>query len=292
MITAGHRSWVLSMGMIAWMVVLLMGLAGCDESPKAGGPGLSSPARLVSVDPEATEVLPCCPVDSQSAKLNAADKEHDERHAGVSSRSVVDAPIQDESKPPAADQTRTEWRASQWVDPSQRETFDLGFSMTDQDGRSLTLADLLGRPIAMTFIFTRCPNPQMCPLITTAMGRLQNQLEKTSLADQVYLVLLSYDPVFDTPDRLKKYGAQRGLEFTNAYMLRPDPDQFRQLLDEFQIGVHYNPDGSIGHFIELLLIDHQGRFVRDYQGDIWSNAAVLDDLKQLVAEMTEAAPAS
>ena len=67
-------------------------------------------------------------------------------------------------------------------------------------------------------------------------------------------------------------------------MLRPEPDEFRSLLHEFQIGVQYHPDGSIGHFIELLLIDHQGRFVRDYQGDIWDNAAVLADLARLVDE--------
>jgi protein SCO1/2 len=116
------------------------------------------------------------------------------------------------------------------------------------------------------------------------MANLQRDLEEVELSDKVRLVLITYDPVYDTPARLKAYGADRGLEFTNAVMLRPGFYQFRQLLNEFQVGVDYRADGSIGHFIELLLIDHKGRFVRDYQGQVWDNPAVLDDLKRLLAE--------
>ena len=45
-----------------------------------------------------------------------------------------------------------------------------------------------------------------------------------------------------------------------------------------------NQDGTIGHFIEMILIDKQGRFVRDYQGKVWSNDAALEDLKKLLTE--------
>jgi len=116
------------------------------------------------------------------------------------------------------------------------------------------------------------------------MANLQRDLEEAGLSEKVKLALITYDPVYDTPGRLKAYGADRGLRFTNAVMLRPGVEQFRQLLHEFQIGVDYRADGSIGHFIELLLIDHAGRFVRDYQGQVWDNVAVLDDLKKLVAQ--------
>jgi len=175
-------------------------------------------------------------------------------------------------------------RASPWTEPVDRQGFDLDFKMTDQDGKSMQLAQWMGHPLAVSFIFTRCPMPNMCPLITLTMARLQRDLESAGLDQDVRLLLVTYDPVYDTPERLKTYGQDRGLRFTNALMLRPDVDQFRSLLLEFQVGVDYRADGSIGHFIELLLIDRQGRFVRDYQGQVWDNTAVLEDLKRLIKE--------
>ncbi len=218
---------------------------------------------------------PCCPINDQPQPA------------------APDTPAP--TPPPASDPspaTPTPARASQWIEPDQRQPFDLDFAVTDQDGQSMSLSDLAGTPVAMSFIFTRCPQPKMCPLITTTMANLQQTLQDQGLAQQVKLVLLTYDPVYDTPQRLKQYGLDRGLDLAsgNALMLRPSVDTFRQLLLEFQIGVDYDPDGSIGHFIELLLIDHQGRFVRDYQGQVWDNTAVRADLQRLIAEQDLVTP--
>jgi len=175
-------------------------------------------------------------------------------------------------------------RKSEWIASTNREPFDLDFKMINQDNQPLVLSDLVGRPLVLSFIFTRCPNPNLCPMITFSMASLQRDLKAAGLAQHVNLALLTYDPVYDTPEKLKRYAQDRGLGFANAMMLQPAVDRFPELLREFQIGVDYRSDGSIGHFIELLIIDHKGQFVRDYQGNLWDNASVLADLKRLVAE--------
>ncbi len=222
---------------------------------------------------QADSVSPCCPVEK-----------HERSGANTKGKgdTVMQPVVLDQAPAPP-----TPARASSWLEPADREPFDLDFVMTDQDGRSLVLSELVGSPLAMSFIFTRCPNPNLCPVITLTMAHLQRDLETAGLAPKVRLLLMTYDPVYDTPQRLKKYGEDHGLRFTRAAMLRPEPDQFRRLLGEFQVGVDYHADGSIGHTIELLLIDGQGRFVRDYQGQIWDNALVLADLKRLVAEQEQ-----
>ncbi len=282
--------------------VFVGGLVGCEETGDHGpSSGAAVPAVQTAAADQQGHSLPCCPLGDQSTDVHPVASKPQFPSAGTKSiepsaatqpstqSTSVSAPAPAPGDPPNRDESEQHARAGQWLDPASREAFDLDFKMTDQDSRSMTLEALKGKPIAMSFIFTRCPNPEMCPLIVTTLAKLQRDLEEQGLGDQVWLALLSYDPVFDTPQRLKRYGQDRGLRFTNAKMLRPDPDQFRELLHEFQIGVHYNPDGSIGHFIELLLIDRHGRFVRDYQGDIWDNAAVLEDLKTLAQEK---APAS
>lgn len=228
-----------------------------------------TPATPDDTSDNTNTLPPCCAVDPNEPSLDA-----------ISTPSKPDPFEQPMDIPiPAA-----KARASVWMESTDRQPFDLDFKMTNQNAQTLVLSELAGKPLAMSFIFTRCPNPNLCPLITLTMAHLQRDLESAGLAQNVTLALLTYDPIYDTPKRLHQYGLDRGLQFTNAMMLQPDAETFRQLLGEFQIGVDYQSNGSIDHFIELLIIDHQGRFVRDYQGNVWDNASVLADLKQLVNE--------
>src|SRR5262245_60639354 len=83
------------------------------------------------------------------------------------------------------------------------------FTLTNQDGRAVMLADLRGHAWAADIIFTRCGGP--CPRMTRQMAELQAALPKTSGAQ---LVTLTSDPEFDTPEILKKYPARFSLTAT------------------------------------------------------------------------------
>lgn len=260
-----HTTWI-AMAIFIGPLTLTAGFAIADEDVSTR----SQPTIQTKLNDTKDDALPpCCADDSDDSKADAAPASNPP--------TPTDPPVEELI-------STTNARASEWIPSEDRDHFDLDFKMTDQDGQGLTLSDLVGKPLAISFIFTRCPNPKMCPLITLTLAHLQRDLELAGIAQDVTLALLTYDPIYDTPERLHKYGQERGLQFNNAIMLRPDADEFRQLLGEFQVGVDYQADGSIGHFIELLIVDHEGRFVRDYQGDVWDNVAVLDDLKRLVSE--------
>lgn len=239
--------------------VLALLLAGCGGDASA-----SKQAQPVAVGNG--ELPPCC-------------------EAPVEGEPTTDKSAQADGAAPApAAPSDGSARVGEWIEPNQRVAFDLDYGATDHDGKSMKLADLLGKPTAMSFIFTNCPNPNMCPLIASVMADLEKKVTDADLADQVHLVMLSYDPVRDTPEALKAYGQQRGVKFTCVKMLRPDRESFSQLLREFQITVGYSGSGEINHAMELLLIDSEGRFVRDYQGGVWDNTAVLADLRRLLDE--------
>jgi protein SCO1/2 len=103
----------------------------------------------------------------------------------------------------------------------------------------------------------------------------------------VRLVLVTYDPVYDTPERLREYASGHGLRFTgDTLLLRPDPAQVDDLFRELRVAVNYDATRTVNiHGLQLILIDGQGRYVRSYHTLIWENAQVLEDLKNLVAEM-------
>lgn len=82
------------------------------------------------------------------------------------------------------------------------------FTLTNQDGKITTLADLTNHVWVADIIFTRCAGP--CPRMTAQMKMLQDALPQTSAAK---LVTLTTDPGFDTPPVLKKYGERFDADF-------------------------------------------------------------------------------
>ena len=88
------------------------------------------------------------------------------------------------------------------------------FTLTNQDGKVTTLADLTNRVWVADIIFTRCAGP--CPIITGHMKSLEDALPKTSDAR---LVTLTTDPDFDTPAMMKRYGERFGADFSRWMFL-------------------------------------------------------------------------
>lgn len=180
-------------------------------------------------------------------------------------------------------------RSSPWLEPEQREeSYDLDFNVLDHTGRELNLTELLGRPMAVTMIYTRCPDPNMCPLMTALMGDLEQRLAEAELAGRARLVLISFDPTNDSPEVLHDYLSSRGIDFSSIIGIVPPEDDVRELVWEFGTAVKPVPGGLLGHSIDLYLIDAQGRFVRYYTGRVWDNELILDDLRRLIAETEQA----
>jgi cytochrome oxidase Cu insertion factor (SCO1/SenC/PrrC family) len=88
------------------------------------------------------------------------------------------------------------------------------FTLTNQDGKAVTLADLSNRVWVADIIFTRCAGP--CPTITGYMKTLEDTLPSNSRAR---LVTLTTDPDYDSPDIMKKYGEHFGADFSRWYFL-------------------------------------------------------------------------
>ena len=107
---------------------------------------------------------------------------------------------------------------SELINPPARPLPVLGhvadFTLTNQDGRAITLADLTNHVWVADIIFTRCAGP--CPVITAQMKSLQDALPAVNRAK---LVTLTTDPDYDTPAVMKKYGERFGANFSRWQFL-------------------------------------------------------------------------
>jgi len=137
----------------------------------------------------------------------------------------------------------------------------------------------------MSFIYTRCTNPNKCAKTADTLSQLQRQVAQSGLTNKILLALMTYDPEYDFPERLSRFGVSHGLRFDQgASMFRPEPTQKDKFFNDWQVPVNYNDGGVNIHGIQLLLFDKEGRWVRTYHTLLWDNSTVLEDLKQLLAE--------
>jgi protein SCO1/2 len=173
-----------------------------------------------------------------------------------------------------------------WIPVAQRSRLqNLDIAFKDQDGRSGVLSHLIDKPVAITFFYSRCQNSTKCSLAVAQLGALQRQLAQAGLSDKVRLLAITYEPQFDTPERISRFATDRGLWLgENALALQLDSDRHQQLVDEIQAPANYNAGWVNAHGVELSLLDASGRLVRKYHTLLWDNDQVVKDLKRVLAE--------
>jgi cytochrome oxidase Cu insertion factor (SCO1/SenC/PrrC family) len=173
-----------------------------------------------------------------------------------------------------------------WLEPRERrQSFPFAFRLTDQKDRLVTRERLSGKPFAITFLYTRCENPFKCPKVAERFGELQAALRKQGLEGKATLLLATYDPSYDSPERFVEYAHRYQIEpDDHALLIRPDNEQKQRFFRALDIAVNYNTGTVTIHRIQLLLFDGRGRYVRSYQSLMWDNDRVAQDLQRLTEE--------
>jgi protein SCO1/2 len=144
------------------------------------------------------------------------------------------------------------------------------FAMTTQDGTPLKLSDLRGKVVALTFIYTRCPLPDACPLLSRKFSEVADRLSTApGRAERMRLLSVSFDPEHDTPEVLKKYATIQGAKpplwtfavASHAELARVAPG----------LGLSYGPrSDDIMHNLTAVVIDAEGRLVKIESGKSWT----------------------
>src|SRR5260370_39506157 len=90
------------------------------------------------------------------------------------------------------------------------------FGLVNQDGKRIHLAQYRGRALALTFIYTRCPMPDQCTLMSSNFAAIDQELQKQSdLYAKTHLLTISFDPEYDSPKVLRSYGASHSGRYTD-----------------------------------------------------------------------------
>ena len=152
-------------------------------------------------------------------------------------------------------------------------------SLTTQDGQRLSLTELRGKVVAVTFIYASCADT--CPLLTAKMAGLQAALG-ADFGPKVFFLSITVDPERDTPAVLQRYAQAHGANPAGWAFLTGTPAEIRQVARRYGIYYRKTPRGDVDHTFLTSLVDQSGTLRVQYLGVRFDPDELLRDLQSLV----------
>ncbi len=154
------------------------------------------------------------------------------------------------------------------------------FTLTDQDGRPVSLSAMRGKVVAVTFIYTRCPLPDYCPRMITNLQAVARRFPDL-VGDEVALVAITFDPQYDTPTRMKEYANVFQADRPGWHFLTGDLPDIERVCGMF--GVEFWPEeGLITHTLRTAVIDREGKLAAAVEGKDYSGRQLSDLVAQVL----------
>jgi protein SCO1/2 len=174
------------------------------------------------------------------------------------------------------------------IKPGTVHRLDIGervpdVSLVNQDGKSFRLDDFKGKAVLITFIYTRCPMPTFCPRLSGQFAKIQDDLAKTPVDfAKTHLVTISFDPKYDTPPVLRKYGLayldNDPAGFSHWDFASTNAGDLRKIADAFGLE-YFEEDNQIAHSMVIVLMSPEGT-VAKYWSTEWTTVELEDALRQ------------
>ena len=172
----------------------------------------------------------------------------------------------------------------------KRKAPDFGF--VNQDGDTITQADLEGKIYLVDFFFTSCPS--ICPVMTANLMKIENRFDHY---DEFKILSHTVDPQRDTQARLKEYAEARSISSEDWHFLTGEKDSLYAVAYDY-LSSAMEDESAPGGFLHteyFVLVDKEGylRSREDDNGNIigvydGTNAQhirdLIDDIKVLIAE--------
>lgn len=164
------------------------------------------------------------------------------------------------------------------------------FGLVNQDGKRIHLSQYKGKALALTFIFTRCPQPDQCTLMSSNFAAVDRELAKApDVYDRVHLLSISFDPDYDTPRVMRSYGAGHTGRYSDESFQHWEfatgtKDEVKGISQFF--GLRYYHDTQTGdeqviHSLRTAVIGPDGKLFKLYRGNEWKPEEIVADLKEL-----------
>lgn len=161
------------------------------------------------------------------------------------------------------------------------------FALRNQSSREIHIRDYRGKVLLLTFIYTRCPVPDYCTLMSNNFAQIERALSQDpALYEKTHLLSISIDPGYDTPEVLKSYGAAHTERYEKETFAHWEfaggtSEQVKKIAEYF--GLTYFPDkDQIIHALRTVIVSPDGKVAKIYSGNDWKPEEVVNKINQAI----------
>jgi protein SCO1/2 len=151
-------------------------------------------------------------------------------------------------------------------------------ALVTQAGQPLTLRELRGKVVLLTFTYSTCA--EACPLLTAALVTLQQRLTAAE-RQQVFFLSVTAQPDVDTPAVLQTYAHRLGVDLASWAFVTGSPPAVQAVWQAFGLTVKPRTTGGVDHPARTLLIDREGMVHYRCLGSLLEMETMLEDLRTL-----------
>ena len=161
---------------------------------------------------------------------------------------------------------------------SDNSIYQLNSQWTNQGGESVSLKSFKGKPVVLTMFYSSCT--YACPLLVNDMLRMESSLSADK-RNNYRFILVSIDPERDTPEKLKIYAKEHGLDLSRWTLLTGKSDDIMELAA--MTGFKYKKDdkGNYSHSNLISLLNEKGEISHQQIGLNQDIAETVNQLKNL-----------
>jgi protein SCO1/2 len=155
------------------------------------------------------------------------------------------------------------------------------FVLDSARGSRVALADLRGKVVVVTFVFTTCNSS--CPILTAKLADIGRSLG-SDFGRKIAFVAISVDPGNDTPTRLLNYAAAYRAAVPGWHFLTGTPKEIDSVVRNFGSFAKQADSGSVNHLFLTSLIDRTGMLRVQYLGTRFDPREMQRDIEVLSHE--------
>jgi protein SCO1 len=159
------------------------------------------------------------------------------------------------------------------------------FTLRNQHNREVQMQGYRGKTVLLTFIYTRCPDPEFCTLMSSNFVQVDRALgQDPELYAKTHLLSVSIDPAYDTAEVLRSYGSAHTERYQNETFAHWEfaggtTEQVKKIAEFF--GLTYFPEkDQIAHGLRTIIISPDGKVAKIYTGNDWKPEEVVQEMKK------------
>ncbi|MFM8269201.1 MAG: SCO family protein [Pseudomonadota bacterium] len=152
----------------------------------------------------------------------------------------------------------------------------------DQNGKPFSAHSLKGSYILISFVFSSCPMPKMCPL-TVRLNKKVQDLWKKEIKAPLTLLIVTLDPEGDTPEVLKKYGLRFSLNEKSTFLVTGDPQKLSDFGSTFNVAGWPSGNTTV-HNLKTILVGPTLEELKQYKENEWTPEQLIQDAKTFLRQ--------